>query len=447
MAARDACSFLRTNLAAQTPVYDETFLEDYKPLDAAFAGRHLTEQWKMGTGDTHLYDQVTIGQPDLQVPWQTISATECNQPSPCNPPATLVSFGTVRRQTNMQQMRLNSQLWCLTQLRYNTRPSEQISMIMKGLKQIPMMYTDDFLQVEAFKNAPIVQVCDSSFGTFTPDITAPVTNVNGQLTTINLGSTGALPQSQLTWPYLQYLGYQLNMAGYTQGGSGLPANMYNLMTDIVAWYNLTNGNDSLKNMMALQDVKQSSPLYKVGEGVQVPYGNFAPTMIPFPIRFQHAGNGILNRVQPYYNTAGSTGTQRVANPAYYNARYQLSWIWHPKACKLMTPDFAKVNEMVPSVNSAMYGKWTFINNQGVLPYEQPDGTQCSINNPDQTWFYWRCALELGFKYLQPSFIMPILHLVTGSGKDNMVNDPVCGDAPAYVAQNYSDDPTVCTEYY
>lgn len=439
----DSCSFLRTNLAAQTPVYDDYFLQDYKPLDASFAGRHLTEVWKLGTGDTHVYDQVTIGQPDLQNDWQVISATECNNPSPCNPPADLVSFGTVRRSYNMQQKRLNSQLFCLTQLRYNTKPSEQIAQIMKGLKQIPMMYADDFLQVNAFKNQTTVQICASDFPTFTPDITGPVTNVNGMLNTIDLGGTANLPQSQLTWPYLSYLGMQLTQNGYTQAGSGLPANMYNLMTDIRQWFNLTNGNESLKNMMALADWKASSPLYKLGDGIQVPYGNFAPTMIQTPIRFQHMGNGVLNRVQAFTNIAGTTGTQRQINSAWLNARYQLSWIWHPKACKLLTPDFKRINEKVPTVNSAMYGTWQFINNQGVLPYEQPDGTQCSINNPDQTWFYWRVALELGFQYLYPEMIMPILHLVDGSGKDATVNAPVCGDEPQYVAQTYSDDPDVC----
>lgn len=440
----DSCSFLRTNLAAQTPVYEDYFLQDYKPLDAAFVGRHLTETWKLGTGDTHIVDQVTIGQPDMQNEWQTISATECNNPSPCNPPAVLVSFGTKRSQYNMKQLRLNSQLFCLTQLRYNTKPSEQIAQIMKGLKQIPMMYNDDFLQVEAFKNQTAVQIATSSgTATFTPDITGPVTNITGQLTTVDLGGSGNLPTSQLTFPYLDYLGQQLTMNGYTQAGSGLPALMFNLMTDLTAWKNLTNGNESMKNMMALTDYKQASPLYKLGEGVQVPFGNFAPTMIQTPIRFQHMGNGVLNRVQPYLNTAGTTGTQRIINPAWLNARYQLSWIWHPKAVKLLTPDFKRINDKVPTVNSAMYGQWQFINNQGVLPYEQPDGTQCSINNPDQTWFYWRVALELGFQYLYPEMIMPILHLIDGSGKDSIVIDPVCGDAPQYVAQNYSNDPEVC----
>ena len=440
-----SCDFLRTNLAAQTPVYDERFLEDYKPFDATFAGRHNTKNWTMGSGDTHIYDQINVGFPNLQSDWQTISATECGTDSPCSPPADYVSFGSTRRQHNMKQKRLNSQLFCLTQLRYNTRPSEQITMIMKKLKQIPMMYTDDFLQVEAFKQAETVQVASADFDTFTPNTTLPGANITGQLTTIDLGAVGNLPQSQLTWNYLKYLGMQLNLQGYTEGGSGLPANMYNLMTDITAWYNLTNGNDSLKNMMALSDWRDSSPLYKVGEGIQVPYGNFAPTMIKTPIRFQHMGNGLLNRVQPYINEPASTGTKPVYNPAWLNARYQLSWIWHPKASTIYTPDFKRVNDLVPTVNTAMYGKWTFINNQGVLPYEQPDGTQCTINNPDQTWFYWRCALELGFRYDQPDFVMPILHLVDGSGKDSTVNQPVCGEAPQYVAQDYSNAPIVCED--
>ena len=70
-----SCDFLRTNLAAQTPVYDERFLEDYKPFDATFAGRHNTKNWTMGSGDTHIYDQINVGFPNLQSDWQTISAT------------------------------------------------------------------------------------------------------------------------------------------------------------------------------------------------------------------------------------------------------------------------------------------------------------------------------------------------------------------------------------
>lgn len=439
----DSCDFLRTNLAFQTPVYDERFLEDWKPLDAAFAGRHMTEVWKMGTGDTHIADRITIGQPDLQENWQTISSTECDANGPCDPPETLVSYGSLRSQHNMYQKRLKSQLFCLTQLRYNTKPSEQIAMIMKGLKKLPMMYVDDFLQVNAVRFQDTVQICGDTFGTFTPDITAPVTNINGQLTVINLGGAGNLPTSQLTFSYLDYLTATLDQEGYSDAGSGLPAGMFNLMTDKRSWFNLTNGNDSMKDMMALGDPQQASPLYKIGQGVQKPFGNYVPTLVRTPIRFQHMGNGLLNRVQPFTNVAGTTGTQRNVNAAWINARYQLTFIWHPKAIKLFTPDFKRAHEMVPTVNTALFGKWSFINPQGVLYYTMPDGTVCPKNNDEQLWFYWKCALEMGFQYMYPELIMPILHLVDGSGLDSTTDDPVCGDAPQYVAQNYSNSPDVC----
>jgi hypothetical protein len=134
----------------------------------------------------------------------------------------------------------------------------------------------------------------------------------------------------------------------------------------------------------------------------------------------------------------------VVNPAYVNARYQLSYIWHPKSIKLWTQQFKKINEKVPSVNSALYGQWSFINNQGQMTYTQPDGTVCSaINNDLQNYFYWLCALELGFQYKYPELIMPILHLVDGSGKDCMTDSPVCGSAPQYAAQTYTSAPTEC----
>ena len=438
------CASLRTNLAAQTPVYDETFLQDWKPLDSPLLGRHQTEVWKMGTGDAHLVDRITIGQPNLQTRWQQISAAECG--NACNPPRTQVGYGSTRTSHYMEQMRLQSQLFCLTQLRYNTRPSEQISMIMKGLKKLPELYTSDFLQVHAFDMSPTVQIAGTGYNTFTPDITADATppNISGQLTEIVLGSSNNLPTSQLTWPYLNYLTTLLGLEGYTEAGSGLPMGMYNLITDPRAWFLLTNGNDSMKDMMALSDPQQASPLYKIGQGIQKPFGNIAPTLNTHPIRFQVTdNNGTLGRVQEYYNVATSTGIMRVTNPAWVRARYQLSFIWHPKAIKLWTADFKKIHEMVPSVNSALFGKWSFINPEGTLTYQNTDGTTCTKNNDEQLWFYWLAALELGFQYMYPEHIMPILHLVDGSGYDATVNDPVCGTAPQYVSQTYSDNPIIC----
>jgi len=283
---------------------------------------------------------------------------------------------------------------------------------------------------------------DAGTNVWVPDITPDAMNVQGQLTEIDLGGSGYLPTSGLSFPLLDFYATTLGLEGYAQAGSGLPEGMYNLMTDQRTWARLTNGNPSMSGMMALNDPQQASALYKIGQGVQKPFGNYAPTLDNQPIRFQHVGNGRLNRVYPYYNVPTDTGIKRVVNPAYVNARYQISFIWHPKAIKVFTPDFAKMHESVPAVNSAMYGKWSFKNGD-VIFYTQPDGTSCQINNDKNNQFYWLCALELGFEYLEPQLLTPILHLVDGSGRDSIVDDTICGAAPSYTAQSYSNNPVVC----
>ncbi len=433
-----SCSALRTMLAAQTPVYDEMFLQDWKPLDSPVLGKHETEVWKQGTGDTHISDEIDIGQPDLTNSWQQINAGECQ--SSCAAPRVRVSWGTTRTSHYMEQFRIESPLMCLTQLRYNTRPSEQIERIYTGLKKIIMQYSTDFFRVHAFDLAPTVQICGSTFNTFAPNRGV---NTSGQLTTVNLGSSANLPTSELTFPYLDYLTTNLGLEGYSEAGSGLADGMYNLVTDARAWFKLTNGAPDRRDQMALTDPQQASPLYKIGQGIQKPFGNFAPSLDTQPIRFQDYGNGVLNRIFPYYNVASTTGVKRVTNPAYVKARYQLSFIWHPKAIKLWTPDFKKMHSMVPSMNTAMFGSWTLINNQGLLQYTQPDGTPCTLNNDEQLWFYWLSALELGFQYLYPKLMTPILHLVDGSGFNSAVDSPVCGAEPQYLQYTTSDEPQEC----
>jgi len=294
--------------------------------------------------------------------------------------------------------------------------------------------------VNAAMRATAIRICGSGFTSLTPTING---NITGQLTTINLGSTGALPQSALTFPYLNRLTAELSANGYGED-SGLPSMMYNLITEERAWFRLTNGSPELKEQFRTDDYRKASPLYKVGEGIQVPYGNLAPTISKVPIRFQHIGNGILNRVYPNTNIAGTTGTVRQVNQAYLDARFGLSFLWHPKAIKIYTPPGGKLHEMVPSLNSTMFGKWMLINPQQTnFVYTRSDGTSCTYNNDEQLYFYWKCALELGFDYQQPTLVMAILHLIDGSGKDCTVNDPICGDIPQYVEQTYGNDPTIC----
>lgn len=438
-----------TNLAQQTPFYDRMFLTDWKPMDSPLMGRHESGVWEVGTSDIHYIDRIQIGQPNLNTQWGQISVEGCS--NACTAPRQYVNFGSTRSSYYMQQIDLSSQLWCLKDLQYGTRTPEQIEKVYAGLKKIPDMFTTDFMRVHAVDlNSVGVQIAsknllDLGTNVFVPDINpddGSASNIGGQLTTVNLGSAGLLPTSGLTFTLLDYFATTLGLEGYAQAGSGLSEGVYNLITDQRTWAFLTNGNPSMSSMMALTDPQQASALYKIGQGIQKPFGNYAPTLDNQPIRFETAGGGILNRVFPYYNVPTDSGAMRVVNPAYVRARYQISFLWHPKAIKIWSPSFAKIHEKVPSMNSGLYGKWDFKNGD-VLMYRQPDGTECSINNDKNEQFYWLCALQLGFQYKEPQLIIPILHLVDGSGRDSIVDSAVCGSAPSYTAQIYSSDPIVC----
>jgi hypothetical protein len=193
----------------------------------------------------------------------------------------------------------------------------------------------------------------------------------------------------------------------------------------------------------LEGVKDVSPLYQIGTGINAdPFGSFAPTFDDHQLRYQDAGNGVLTRVLPYYNAAASTGLKPVVNPAYLNARVGISYLIHPKATVLLTPKPKKVHEMIPTVNSAMWGTWDYINDRTML-YQQQDGSTCTIDNINLFKFYWACYMELGFKYEQRPLVVAILHLIDGAGKACTVDVPICGAAPQYSQYSTSDNPPVC----
>lgn len=437
-----SCDSLRTNLARQTPLYAEAFLNDFISdcVNVPYLGRHQTLVWDYET-DRIYFDKVHIMQPNYLTDWQVIDASECGADSPCNPPSAFIGFGSTRDSAVMEQIKLRSQPFCLEQLAKVPKVGKQMAKILEVVRQIPLGFTGDFVRARTVSFHDTLQICGSTFSTHT--ITAGNTAVN--LKTIKLTNAAALPASELTWDYLSYQSQVLGLRGYDKM-SGLSKGMRNLITHPRTYQKLVGMNPEIKSQLHLVGVKDVSPLYELGTGINAdPFGPIAPTFDEHQVRFEHVGNGLLNRVLPYLNTPATTGEKPVENPAYINARYAISVLNHPRATLVYTGKPKKIGEMIPTVNSAMWGKWDFINPQGVIQWDNPDGTTCQQNNEDQSWFYWLCKLQLGFEYDQRPIEMPILHQIDGSGKDCMVNSVVCGDAPQYVAQDYSGDPDVCEE--
>lgn len=442
MANAVTCDLLRSNFSRQTPVFDERFLNDYisEMVNEPFVGRHQTETWQDGAA-SRFFDKIHVQQPDYLTPWgrrgstgsgaDVTSGADCTY-GLCNPPRTLVGYGTTRDSYFMENKVIQSQPFCLDDLRNIPHVGKQVAEIYKVLRKMPMAFIGDYLRTHFATYHDTWQIAGSTFSTFTPT----TGNTDPNLVTVKVASAAALPTSELTLPILGYFAQLVGMKGYDTN-SGLSAGMRNLVTHSRTYQKLVGMNPEVRSQLHLTGVKDVSPLYKLGTGINAdPFGCFAPTFDEQQVRFQHAGSGLLNRVLPYLNTAATTGEKPILNTAWFNARYAMSYILHPKAATLFTPQPKKIHEMVPSVNSAMWGSWDFINNKGIIQWTRPDGNICQQNNDLQWWFYWLCYLEAGFKYEQRDLVLPILHLIDGSGKDCVVDSPVCGDAPQYVAQDY-----------
>lgn len=440
------CDTLRSNFARQTPVFDETFLNDYisDMVNEPFIGRHQTETWRDGAA-SRFFDKIHVQQPNYLDPWgrrgstgvgiygdSVTSGADCTT-GLCNPPRTLVGYGTTRDSYFMENRLLQSQPFCLDDLRNIPHVGKQVSEIYKVLRQMPMAFVGDYLRTRLFAYHDTVQICGSAFGTYTPT----AATCDPALSTVQLNGADALPTSELTWNILQYYTQLVGMKGYDKQ-SGLAAGMRNLLTHSRTYHKLVGMNPEIRSQLHLVGVKDVSPLYKMGTGINAdPFGPIAPTFDEKQVRFQHAGNGMLIRVLPYLNDPATSGEKPILNNGWFNARYGLSYILHPQASTLLTPQPKKIHEMVPSVNSAMWGSWDFINNKGIIQWTQSDGNTCQQNNDLQWWFYWLCYLEAGLKYEQRDLVLPILHLIDGAGKDCVVDSPVCGDAPEYDSE-YSD---------
>ena len=430
-----SCSQLSTSLARQTPVFDENFLKDFisDMQTAPFLGRHQTETWDDGA-ETRTFDKIHVGQPNYTNNWNKRQGADCGMSFPTK---NYVAFGTTRDTYFMENQNLYSQLFSLDQLRTVPKLSKQIAEIYRNLRKIPMGFAADYLRTRMLSFNDTLQIAGSSFNTLalTPGVT-----IDPQANVINVGAN--LPTSDLTWTYLEYFGQTLGLNGY-DSESGLPGGMRSLLTHSRTFQRLVGLNPEIKSQVRLTDFKSASPLYMPGKGINAdPFGRFAPTFDEHQLRYQDAGNGYLERVLPYTNVSATTGIKPQINADWLNARYAVSYIIHPKASTLLTPKPKKVHEMVPTINSSMWGSWDYINDR-VMQYTNPDGTACTINNELQWYFYWLCYLEFGFKYEQRPLITPILHLIDGAGKGTMVDNPIAGAVPQYNTQVVSDTPAVC----
>src|SRR2546425_1457194 len=97
-------------------------------------------------------------------------------------------------------------------------------------------------------------------------------------------------------PFLMRQIEPLQLQGYFDG-EFTPAGTFKLITDLQSQYELAQGNPALTQMYDAADFEKGGKFYKYG--VMAGVGNFLIAIHPYLPRFNHVGNGVLQRVWPY----------------------------------------------------------------------------------------------------------------------------------------------------
>jgi hypothetical protein len=136
---------------------------------------------------------------------------------------------------------------------------------------------------------------------------------------------------------------------------------------------------------------------------------------PFPKRFNDGANGTLVEVAPYITTGAFKGTKAIINPAYKNAKYTSTVIFHPKALEWLVPNpNLKVGKLVYDAQNYR-GDFRWINE-----YDK----NC---NPDKNSGYWRAKMACAVKQIFPEWGYYIIHL-----RCSLANDLVpCASGAGY----------------
>lgn len=437
MATWDCKSFFDF-LFDQSPHFDKDVLKDWFPTDDAWIGHVATIDWESFTGTTHVYDHVHVGAPDLSQAWDVFDTQSTNcVVNVCTPKAISVGWGSTRKTYSQEGKRYETNVLCFDQMNTRAKAKQQLSEIIKGIKELTKMIWSDYIRRNSLMLSPTIYIAGQARATVT---TSP-SMFTGGMTTIQLGSDSLLPTSTLTMQYLQRFYEQLQGNGYFKSNY-VPNGMFKLITDPISSQQLIEMNPALVNNFKFTDFTRGGELFKYGMSKAV--GNYGIAWDLFPARFYPKNDGLggLQRVWPYLNQAATIGIKPVLNQKYLDAPIQYSPVWHPEAMKRAVPHLTSVHPEMPFMTRDLGGKWNFTgpDSDTIVVTDPVTGTTCVIDNKARNQGLWWADFRSGFRFEFPEWTIPILHLREAGC---VVDNPICSTPGSYVVQDYSDVNPVC----
>jgi|TARA_R110000772_G_scaffold7287_4_gene24988 hypothetical protein len=311
--------------------------------------------------------------------WSSVDYTTGTGAGSCVPTAEEVTFASTIRSYNLNQTALESPPICVNDLRFTVMRKEQLRSCFDVLQQNTRWmwqerYRDEFVRLAEHK--VIVKAGFPENDTIFP---AQV-------------PTSKLTQGTLDRFYLKLL---------RDGGGNNAIDRVNGRPQFIAIMGPETQESVLKEIGDIRDDFRYSD--RVGEllgplGVTRPYKGFFHLIDDFPPRYNWDGSAWV-RIQPYTSSAASKGTKYDLNPAWENASYEDTIIFHPEVYTSMVPKPITQPGGNTKFDPVKYmGDWKWLNE-----FDRDE-------NPDKTIGFFRGVFSNGSKPIHPEYGYVLRHL-------------------------------------
>lgn len=413
------CNRFNNFLFRRTPDWDKELAKDRFPWSYLYSNMYPTKTWASFTGDTHTWDRVHVTRPNDDGCWESINVDACNM-NICDPETFYTGWGSTRSYYGKFRRDYRSPVFCFDQLRHVEEAEAQLSAIIDGHKEMPDGIISDFIRMLVLRQAGTFHICGSAL--LELPVTANMFSANCRQ--IDLGSANNLPTSKLTMNYLDNHVEDLLYNGYFDHDF-LPTGQFACTTDIQTLRDMANQNPTLAKMFTGADEAKAASFYEFG--IMTRIGNWGFKIDKEPLRFQHLGNGVLERVWPYENVAATVGRRPVFDLAYKNAEYQMFHVFNRSARELYVGDITPVHpEMKFSVARSLMGKWSWKSPDYFRGRNAATGEVCEFDNVKKNKGFFLGEYEMGTKTIYPEIEMIIL---AKREPQCVVNLPRCAATP------------------
>ncbi len=336
--------------------------------------------------------------------WEQMDSAPCTT-AICDPNRKYVGWGETDLTFTKYHQDYMTPPFCFDQLRHVTDAEMQLAAIVDGLKPLSKGIMSDFLRLLSIRQSDVLHIAGSA----NTEVTITPEMFIDDCTKIDLSSTGNLPTSELTINYLDNHVEDLQYNGYFDKQFMLPDMPFMITSDQTTWRRLANKNPQLQNMYNSADFKKGGQFYEFG--IMKNVGHWAMKVDDEPFRYQHIGNGVLQRIWPFENVDTTVGKKPEFSAAYKNARYQLYHVFNRAARVVYIGDVAPVGSgMTFNLGRDMMGRWQWKHPDYFTAMDPNTGEVCAYNNDKQNKGYWLAEFEAGMRTIYPKIEMWILAL-------------------------------------